>query len=284
MQHASLIRANHVQAPANYLHVRTNQPHSHASRPHTVVAFQPHTGVSGQQYPGQPYIQPYLQTSHLYSRSYRPAAYTAIFRGKPHIQPYLQISRPLQPLLQASHIAGQAYIYTAIFTDQPSVQPYLLASHIYSHIYRPAIFTGQAYIQPHIQAGHRPLHTQVLLASHTENRCTQAFQSTKSSCSCSIDCLSTGWLTRQQAHSLTDSPPQWGAADAEIKVPSGENTELKRSAFEAWSRSLYSQTCYVYCQEFLPCLFLPFRSIHLHFFEKHPRFFLRWLWLAPVPV
>ena len=25
--------------------------------------------------------------------------------------------------------------------------------------------------------------------------------------------------------------PQWGAADAEIKVPSGENTELKRSPF-----------------------------------------------------
>ena len=30
--------------------------------------------------------------------------------------------------------------------------------------------------------------------------------------------------------------PQWGAADAEIKVPFGENTELKRSAFKAWSR------------------------------------------------
>ena len=27
--------------------------------------------------------------------------------------------------------------------------------------------------------------------------------------------------------------PQWGAADAEIRVPSGENTELKRSPFEA---------------------------------------------------
>ena len=27
--------------------------------------------------------------------------------------------------------------------------------------------------------------------------------------------------------------PQWGAADAEIKVPSDENTELKRSPFEA---------------------------------------------------
>ena len=27
--------------------------------------------------------------------------------------------------------------------------------------------------------------------------------------------------------------PQWGAADAEIKVPSGENTKLKRSPFKA---------------------------------------------------
>ena len=26
--------------------------------------------------------------------------------------------------------------------------------------------------------------------------------------------------------------PQWGAADAAIKVPSGENTELKRSLFK----------------------------------------------------
>ena len=30
-----------------------------------------------------------------------------------------------------------------------------------------------------------------------------------------------------------ESPPQWGAADAEIKVPSGENTELERSPFKA---------------------------------------------------
>ena len=30
-------------------------------------------------------------------------------------------------------------------------------------------------------------------------------------------------------------PPQWGAADAEIKVPSGKNTELKRSPFKAQS-------------------------------------------------
>ena len=71
-----------------------------------------------------------------------------------------------------------------------------------------------------------------------------------------------------------DNSPQWGAADAEIKVPSGENTELKRSPFHAWSRSVYSHTCYTYCQGFLfSCLFLHFRSIHLHFFQNLSRFF-----------
>ena len=34
------------------------------------------------------------------------------------------------------------------------------------------------------------------------------------------------------------SAPQWRAVDAEIKVPSDENTELKRSPFTAWSRSV----------------------------------------------
>ena len=67
--------------------------------------------------------------------------------------------------------------------------------------------------------------------------------------------------------------PQWGAAGAEIKVPSGENTELKRSLFVAWSRSAYSHTYYAYCQGFLPCLFLPFQFIHLHFFQNLSRFF-----------
>ena len=74
--------------------------------------------------------------------------------------------------------------------------------------------------------------------------------------------------------------PQWGAADAEIKVPSGENTELKRSPFKAWSRSVYSHKCYAYRQGFLPCLFLPFRSIQLHFFQNLSWFLLGWLWLA----
>ena len=48
--------------------------------------------------------------------------------------------------------------------------------------------------------------------------------------------------------------PQWGAADAEIKVPSVENTELIGFSFRAGSRSLYSHTCYAYCQGFPPCL------------------------------
>ena len=38
--------------------------------------------------------------------------------------------------------------------------------------------------------------------------------------------------------------------------------------------------CYAYCQGFLPCLFLPFRSIHLHFFQNLSRFFPCWLWLT----
>ena len=42
------------------------------------------------------------------------------------------------------------------------------------------------------------------------------------------------------------------SADAEIKVPPGENTELKRSSFGAWSRSVYSHASYAYCQGFLP--------------------------------
>ena len=46
--------------------------------------------------------------------------------------------------------------------------------------------------------------------------------------------------------------PQWGAADAEIKVPSVQNTELKGSPFKAWSSSVYSHACCAYCQGFLP--------------------------------
>ena len=46
--------------------------------------------------------------------------------------------------------------------------------------------------------------------------------------------------------------PQWGAADAEIEVPSDENTELTGSPFKAWNSSVYCQACYAYCQGYLP--------------------------------
>ena len=65
-----------------------------------------------------------------------------------------------------------------------------------------------------------------------------------------------------------------------LKSHLNENTELMRSPFKAWSRSVYSHTCYAYCQGFLSRLFLPFRSIHLHMFQNLSRFFLCWLWLT----
>ena len=67
--------------------------------------------------------------------------------------------------------------------------------------------------------------------------------------------------------------PQWGAADAEIKVTSVENTEFKGSPFKAGGRSVYGHACYAYCQGFLPCLFLHLRSIHLHFVQSPSRIF-----------
>ena len=96
----------------------------------------------------------------------------------------------------------------------------------------------------------------------------------------SITCLGRGRHTSEVSRRnstrviviIVLSVPQWGAADAEIKVPSGENTELKRSPFKAWSRSVYSHTCYAYCQGFLLCVFLPFRSIHLYFPKTSPYF------------
>ena len=66
--------------------------------------------------------------------------------------------------------------------------------------------------------------------------------------------------------------PQWGAADPEIKVPSGENTELKHSPFKAWSMSVHSYTCYTYCQGFL--LLISTLPVHSPaFFPNLSRFF-----------
>ena len=67
--------------------------------------------------------------------------------------------------------------------------------------------------------------------------------------------------------------PQWGAADAEIKAPSGENTELKRSPFKVWSRSVYSML------SLLPGIFSSLIStLRVH----SPAFFPKLLTISPV--
>ena len=72
--------------------------------------------------------------------------------------------------------------------------------------------------------------------------------------------------------SLSLMVPQWGAADAEIKVPSGENTELKRSPFKAWIASVYSHTCYATVRDFFLSYF--YFPVHLPaFFQNLSRFF-----------
>ena len=51
--------------------------------------------------------------------------------------------------------------------------------------------------------------------------------------------------------------PAVAAADAEIKVPSDENKELKDSPFKAWSWSLYSMHATLTARDFLLANFYP---------------------------
>ena len=76
----------------------------------------------------------------------------------------------------------------------------------------------------------------------------------------------------------------WGAADAEIKVSSIENYELKGSVFKARGKSVYSHTTYAYCQGFLANFYPsgPFTCIFSKTFFGV--FFLCWLWLTLVPM
>ena len=59
--------------------------------------------------------------------------------------------------------------------------------------------------------------------------------------------------------------PQWGAADAEIKVQSGENTEL---------------TATLSARDFLLAYLYPSSPFTCIFFQNLSRFFLCWLWLT----
>ena len=77
-------------------------------------------------------------------------------------------------------------------------------------------------------------------------------------------CTKMQYMHRSSRDDPTMSP-QWRAVDAEIKVPSGDNTELKRSPFQAWSRSVYSHS---YCKGFVPCLFFTLPVHSPAFFPK----------------
>ena len=116
----------------------------------------------------------------------------------------------------------------------------------------------------HARAGHMLKPNSVTFAGTTGQYGTHIFPSSPSLCNPPV--LATN--LHSPIRVFCQEAPQWGAADAEIKVPSGENTELKRSPFQAWSRSVYSHICCAYCQGVLPCLFLPFQPIHLHFLSK----------------
>ena len=63
--------------------------------------------------------------------------------------------------------------------------------------------------------------------------------------------------------------PQLGSADAEIKVPSVVSIELKGPVVGQCIAIHATLTA----GAFRPCLFLSFRSIHLHFFQNLSRFF-----------
>ena len=63
--------------------------------------------------------------------------------------------------------------------------------------------------------------------------------------------------------------PQWGAADAEIKVPSGDNTELNVLPLKPGVGQYIAIHATLIARDF----FLALRSIHLHFFQTSSDFF-----------
>ena len=70
---------------------------------------------------------------------------------------------------------------------------------------------------------------------------------------------------------------KWGAADGRsLKSCLLRTQSLKGSPFQAWSTSVYSHTCYAYCQGFLPSYsnFYPSGPFTCTFFSKTaPEFF-----------
>ena len=68
--------------------------------------------------------------------------------------------------------------------------------------------------------------------------------------------LTIGQICPMPPYCIYFTPAVW-SHNTEIKVPSDENTEFKGSPFKAWSRSVYSHTCYAYNKDFLFANFYP---------------------------
>ena len=77
----------------------------------------------------------------------------------------------------------------------------------------------------------------------------------------------------------------WGTADAEVKHPSVEYTEVKGSPFKAWSRSeyIYSFACAPSAKDFFLVNFYPSDPFTCIFSKTSPEFFLLAV-VTPVPV
>ena len=77
---------------------------------------------------------------------------------------------------------------------------------------------------------------------------------------------------------------QWGAADAEIKVPSAENTELKVPPLKPGVSQYIAIHATLTAREFFLVYFYPSGPFTCIFSKSFPDFFLCRLWLTPVPV
>ena len=79
-------------------------------------------------------------------------------------------------------------------------------------------------------------------------------------------------------------PLQRGAADAEIKVPSGENTELKHSPLKPGVGQYIAIHATLAATDFFLAYFNPSGPFTCIFSKTSPDFFLCWQWLTLVPV
>ena len=66
---------------------------------------------------------------------------------------------------------------------------------------------------------------------------------------------------------------QWGGADTEMKVPSGENTELKRSPFKAWNSQYIAIHATLTARDFFLANFYPSSPFTCIFSKTSPESF-----------